>query len=187
MSNPLDPFEFVKQLWGQMAVPGFGLTGNAGAGGASMPGGMQMPSFDPKELEKRLAELKQVKQWLDMNLNMMSLQINTLEMQLATMNGLQAASTKVFGESSHETVGGSGYQADAAPVAAPWMDPQTWIGFLQQQAAATQRAAQKAMEDGAKAVQDVTQTPASARSETSARPAAGRAAPAKRAPRKKKS
>lgn len=161
MSNPVDPFEFVKQLWGQMAVPGFGLTGAAG-------GAAQMPSFDPKELEKRLAELKQVKQWLEMNLNMMSLQINTIEMQLAAMNGLNDASAKAFPGSSSESVGGSGSPAGAT--AAPWMDPQAWMKFMQNQADATQ----KAMQDGAKAMQQA------------AAPAAGRPAPAKRTPRKKK-
>jgi hypothetical protein len=164
MSNPVDPFEFVKQLWGQMAVPGFGLTGAAG-------GAAQMPSFDPKELEKRLAELKQVKQWLEMNLNMMGLQINTIEMQLAAMNGLNDASAKAFPGSAPESVGGSGSPAGAP---APWMDPQAWMKFMQQQADVTQ----KVMQDGAKAMQQAAHTAA---------PAASRPAPAKSAARKKKS
>ena len=183
MSNPPDPFEFVKQLWGQMAVPGFGLTGNAG-GAASVPGmpGLQMPSFDPKELEKRLAELKQVKQWLEMNLNMMGLQINTLEMQLAAMNGLQAVSTKAFGDQAAKSVGGSASQADdraepapggaGQPPGAPgaqWMDPQGWMTFMQDQAAKTQKAMQKAAQ------------PARAAGTASTASAAP-----KRAPRKKK-
>ena len=166
MSNPADPFEFVKQLWGQMAVPGFGLTGGAaGAAGASVP---QMPSFDPKDLEKRLAELKQVKQWLEMNLNVMGLQINTIEMQLAAMTGFKDASDKMFGDpsafagASANTVGGSASSAGgaangAAGAAAPWMDPQAWMTYMQTQAAsmqqAAQQAAQKAMHDGAAAMQ----------------------------------
>ena len=152
MSTAPDPFEFVKQLWGQMAVPGFGLTGPSGNAGPAA-GGMQMPSFDPKELEKRLAELKQVKQWLEMNLNMMGLQINALEMQLAAMNGLSAASTKAFGGTSSETVGAGGSQAGTIAQNAPWMDPQTWMHFMQQQAAATQQAASQVMQDGAQALQ----------------------------------
>ncbi len=206
MSNPPDPFEFVKQLWGQMAVPGFGLTDNAG-GAASVPGmpGLQMPSFDPKELEKRLAELKQVKQWLEMNLNMMGLQINTLEMQLAAMNGLQAASTKVFGDQAAKNVGGStsqagGWAENASSAAgnppgaagsttgapgAQWMDPQGWMKFMQDQAAKTQ----KAMQDGAQAMQQAAQParaarPAGSASATTA--ATAKAAAPKRAPRTKK-
>ena len=190
MSNPADPFEFVKQLWGQMAVPGFGLTGGAaGATGVSAP---QMPSFDPKDLEKRLAELKQVKQWLEMNLNVMSLQINTIEMQLAAMTGFKDASDKMFGDASAKTVGGSassagGASKDAAGAAAPWMDPQAWMTFMQTQAAAMQQAAQKAsqmaqkaageaaqkaMHDGAAAMQSAAHDASAAK----VKPAAGKSA-----------
>ena len=140
MSSPVDPFEFVKNLWGQMAVPGFGLTGGApGVAGAST---QQMPSFDPKELETRLAQLKQVKQWLELNLNVMNLQINTIEMQLAAMSGFKDATDKMFGGNeaagggSSRTVGGSGSSASATAPAAPWMDPQAWINFMQTHAAA---------------------------------------------------
>ena len=201
MTNPPDPFEFVKQLWGQMAVPGFGLTGNAGGAG-SVPGmpGLQMPSFDPKELEKRLAELKQVKQWLEMNLHMMGLQINTLEMQLAAINGLQAASTKVFGDQATKNVGGSASQADSHAENAPgtagkppdapgtpgaqWMDPQGWMKFMQDQATKTQ----KAIQDGAQAMQHAGQfspKPAPKPAPKSTQRSAAAPATAKRAPRKR--
>ena len=186
MSNAPDPFEFVKQLWGQMAIPGFGLT--AGSGAASGIPGLQMPSFDPQELEKRVAELKQVKQWLEMNLNMMSLQINTIEMQLAGMAGmagLKAASTKAFADHAAHNEGGSasagsgsGKTASGAAGApgAAWMDPQAWMHFMQDQAAKTQ----KAMQDGAQAMHKATQSGHS--------PDAAHAASVapKRAPRKKK-
>lgn len=180
MSAPPDPFEFVKQLWGQMAVPGFGLTGNA----TPAAGGMQMPSFDPKELEKRLAELKQVKQWLEMNLNMMGLQINTLEMQLAGLNGLSAAATKAFGDHAANTVGAGGSQPGAT---APWMDPQTWINFMQQQAAATQQAASQAMQDGAQAMQQATQSAATAAATAAAKATTSAATPATANPATKSS
>ena len=199
MSTGPDPFEFVKQLWGQMAVPGFGLT--AGSGTASGMPGLQMPSFDPKELEQRLAQLKQVKQWLEMNLNMMSLQINTIEMQLAGMAGmagLKAASTKAFGDQSTQSVGGSASAGSAAGHAAPgaagasgasgasgapgaaWMDPQAWMKFMQDQATKTQ----KAMQDGAQAMQKAAQSTTAPARATGASNAAADAP--KRAPRKKK-
>ena len=191
MSNPPDPFEFVKQLWGQMAVPGFGLTADhAGSGGPGLTG-LQMPSFDPKELEKRLAELKQVKQWLEMNLNMMGLQINTIEMQLAGMAGLKAASTKAFGD--HTAQSGSGSDSSGSASAsvqgktvpgAEWMDPQAWMKFMQDQAAKTQ----KAMQNGAQAMQQAARTasrPARPATASSATKTTTSASP-KRAPRKKK-
>ena len=194
MSNPADPFEFVKQLWGQMAVPGFGLTGNTG--GAGTVPGMPMPSFDPKELEKRLAELKQVKQWLEMNLNMMGLQINTIEMQLAAMSGLKHASTKAFGGPAAQGLGGSQSSADTGAQPAPWMDPQAWMKFMQSQAAATQKAAQQAMQEGTKAGTEAVTKAMQDAVDSVARPAssdtvgaARRSATAvpRRAPRKKKS
>jgi membrane protease subunit (stomatin/prohibitin family) len=192
MSNPPDPFEFVKQLWGQMAVPGFGLTGGTpGMAGASAP---QMPSFDPKELETRLAQLKQVKQWLEMNLNVMSLQINTIEMQLAAMTGFKDASEKMFGDNSAfgdasaKTFGGSaspasGASTGAAGAAAPWMDPQAWMTYMQTQAASMQKAAgqaqktaqqaaQKAMHDGAAAMQSASRGVTTAKAKPAAKKSA---------------
>jgi len=77
MSQGSDPFEFIKNFWAN--VPGM-----SGAGG-----GPAMPSFDPADLEKRVGELKQVKQWLEMNLNMLNMQINTLEMQLTAVNSFE--------------------------------------------------------------------------------------------------
>ena len=194
MSTPPDPFEFVKQLWGQMAVPGFGLNAGAGMGGMGAPGAAQMPSFDPKELETRLAQLKQVKQWLEMNLNVMNLQINTIEMQLAAMSGFKDASEKMFGGSKaatdhwtqavagSKTVGGSasaGNAAGGAAPAAPWMDPQAWMTFMQSQAAATQQAAQKAMQDGAAAMQSATGGTAAPVAKKSARASSSSSAPSR--------
>lgn len=87
MSNPPDPFEFVKNLWGQMGIPGFG------PGAALAPG---MPSFSPEELEKRLGELKQIRQWLEINLNMLSLQVNGLEMQLQAIKSFKSSPGAAF-------------------------------------------------------------------------------------------
>ena len=153
MSNAPDPFEFVKSLWGQMGLPGYGA--NAGGGTGFPP----PPNFDPKDLEKRLGELKQVKQWLEMNLNMMGLQINTLEMQLAAIKGFKGASDRMFSGDNAESVGGSHSSKEGA-AAAPWMNPQGWMKFMQDQAAATQEAAhavaQRAMAEGAQAFEKAT-------------------------------
>ena len=54
---PQDPFEMFRRLWGPLGVP--------------VPG-MAMPTFDPQEVEKRIAELKSVEAWLTMNLNMLT-------------------------------------------------------------------------------------------------------------------
>jgi len=75
---PQDPFEMFRRLWGPLGVPVPGLT---------------MPTLDPKEIEKRIAELKSVETWLAMNLNMLRMAIQGLEMQRAALQAMQAAST----------------------------------------------------------------------------------------------
>jgi len=76
---PQDPFEMFRRLWGPLGVP--------------VPG-MTMPTLDPKELEKRISELKSVEAWLALNLNMLRAAIQGLEMQkagLQQMQGMQQA------------------------------------------------------------------------------------------------
>ncbi|HEY4371141.1 MAG TPA: PhaM family polyhydroxyalkanoate granule multifunctional regulatory protein [Burkholderiales bacterium] len=145
MSQGSDPFEFIKNFWA--GVPGMG---------AGAVGGTAMPSFDPQDLEKRLTELKQVKQWLEMNLNMLNLQINTIEMQLSAVNSFehytQAAEPASARKKSPEpapdmrqaneaasaaarAAGDAGAQAFAqgaqALQAMPWANPGEWIKSMQ--------------------------------------------------------
>ena len=74
---PQDPFEMFRRLWGPLGVP--------------IPG-MAVPTFDPKEVEKRIAELKSVEGWLQMNLNMLKFSIQGLEMQRAALQAMKTAS-----------------------------------------------------------------------------------------------
>ena len=154
MSNPADPFEFMKNLWGQMGMPGFG------APGASGPA---MPAFSPEELAKRIAELKQVRQWLEMNLNMLNMQVNGLEMQLNAINSFKSSPGGEFAAAAVDAMRGAtspsapsappfpfGTANFAAPVwaqpandsaetsapaksppVAPWPDPAAWMQTLQ--------------------------------------------------------
>jgi exonuclease VII small subunit len=71
---PQDPFEIFRRLWGPLGVP--------------VPG-MAMPTLDPKELDKRIQELKSVELWLNMNLNVLRTAIQGLEMQKAGLEGVQ--------------------------------------------------------------------------------------------------
>jgi hypothetical protein len=72
---PQDPFELFRRLWGPLGVP--------------LPG-MAMPTLDPKEIDKRIAELRSVEGWLNMNLNMVKFAIQGLELQRATLNAMRA-------------------------------------------------------------------------------------------------
>jgi hypothetical protein len=68
MSQPPDPLEFLKSLWGPMGLPMSGLNPSATAS---------------SELDKRIAELKSVENWLNMNLGVLRMTIQSLEMQKA--------------------------------------------------------------------------------------------------------
>ncbi|OGA00673.1 MAG: hypothetical protein A2Z64_13180 [Betaproteobacteria bacterium RIFCSPLOWO2_02_67_12] len=72
---PQDPFEVFRRLWGPLGVP--------------VPG-LAMPTLDPQEVEKRIAELKAVEGWLAMNLNMLRMAIQGLEMQKAALQAMRA-------------------------------------------------------------------------------------------------
>jgi hypothetical protein len=73
---PQDPFEMFRRLWGPLGVP--------------LPG-LAMPTFDPHEVEKRIAELRSVEAWLNMNLNMVKFSIQGLELQRATLQAMRSA------------------------------------------------------------------------------------------------
>ena len=63
-----------RRLWGPLGVP--------------VPG-MAMPTLDPQELEKRIADLRSIEAWLNMNLNMVKLSIQGLELQKAALEAMQ--------------------------------------------------------------------------------------------------
>jgi hypothetical protein len=74
MNQPPDPFEFLKSLWGPMGLP---LPGPLGLG------------LDRGEIEKRIAELRSVENWLNMNLDVLRATIHGLEMQKAALAAVQ--------------------------------------------------------------------------------------------------
>jgi hypothetical protein len=71
---PQDPFEMYRSLWGSLGVP--------------LPG-MAMPTLDPKEVEKRITDLRSIEAWLNMNLNMVKFSIQGLELQKAALQAMQ--------------------------------------------------------------------------------------------------
>ena len=71
---PQDFFEMFRRLWGPLGVP--------------IPG-MAVPTFDPQEVEKRIAELRSVEAWLTMNLNMLKFSIQGLELQRAALQAMR--------------------------------------------------------------------------------------------------
>jgi len=65
--------EMFQKLWNPMAFP--------------LPS-MFQPTHDPTEVEKRIADLQVVKNWLEMNLNLLQMSIKTLEMQKSALDTL---------------------------------------------------------------------------------------------------
>jgi hypothetical protein len=74
---PQDPFEIFRRLWGPLGLP--------------VPG-MAVPTLDPKEVEKRIAELRSIESWLQVNLNMVQFAVQGLEMQRAALLAMGAGS-----------------------------------------------------------------------------------------------
>jgi hypothetical protein len=91
MSQPPDPLEFLKSLWGPMGLPMAGLNPAAGAS---------------SELDKRLAELKSVENWLNMNLGVLRMTIQSLEMQKAALAVMQGTAGNDAPAPSAQPAGG---------------------------------------------------------------------------------
>jgi len=75
-SGMLDSMEFVKQAWSTLSLPN-NLT----------------PTMDLEEIDRRIADLKVVEQWLTMNLAMLRSSIQGMEIQRGTIAAIRA-----FGE-----------------------------------------------------------------------------------------
>jgi hypothetical protein len=107
-----DPFEFLRRLWSPTGLP---------------LAGMMPPLLDPNEIDKRIADLRNVEAWLNMNLNVLRMTIQGLEMQKATLNAFQG----MQGAAQAASVGASPTAA-AAPSAMA-SAAEAWWSMLQQQ------------------------------------------------------
>ena len=77
-----DTLDFVKNLWGSMSVPGISLPG------------LVAPTMSVDELDKKIADLKAVDAWLNVNGAMLRATIQALEIQrgtIATLKSMGAA------------------------------------------------------------------------------------------------
>ena len=109
-----DPFEAFRKLWGPLGMP--------------IPG-MAMPTLDPAEIEKRVADLRSVETWLTLNLNMVKLSIQGLEVQRSALLAMKAAAdnTTAAMRDMAQAAGAAGQQppgqtadAGANPMLWPW-------------------------------------------------------------------
>lgn len=70
-----DPFEMMRKMWAPMGMPG---------------PGMMLPTMNVQEIEKRIADLRSVENWLTLNLNILRMTIQGMEMQKATLAAMAA-------------------------------------------------------------------------------------------------
>jgi hypothetical protein len=93
-----DTLDFVKNLWGNMNVPGVNMTG---------------PSLSTDELDKKIADLKAVEAWLNLNATMLHATIQAMEVQRGTI-----ATLKSMGESLAQAMRQPGADDKAGAAAA---------------------------------------------------------------------
>jgi hypothetical protein len=93
-----DTLDFVKNLWGNMNVPGVNMTG---------------PSLSTDELDKKIADLKAVEAWLNLNATMLHATIQAMEVQRGTI-----ATLKSMGESLAQAMRQPGADDKAGTAAA---------------------------------------------------------------------
>jgi len=101
MPGMTDTLEFVKNLWGGMNIPG----AMPGMGGMPMPGA----GLSVEDLDKKIADLKAVESWLNLNLGMLRGSIQALEIQRGTL-----ATLKAMGDSMAQAMSQTGAASDAA-------------------------------------------------------------------------
>ncbi len=138
-----DPFEMFRRLWAPLGLP--------------VPG-MAMPTLDPAEVDKRIADLESVETWLGMNLNMVKMAIQGLEVQKMALTAMKAnagAATdaaNAFASFSRSAAAGAAGMAAAAaeggkaapesapgpadPAANPMANPMLWPWAMMQAGAA---------------------------------------------------
>ena len=106
LAGMLDSMEFVKQAWSTLNLP----TNLA-------------PTMDVEEMDRRIADLKVVEQWLTMNLGMLRNSIQGMEIQRGTLAAIHALGDAMSpsgdaGEAASRTIAAFGAMQRAATAAA---------------------------------------------------------------------
>lgn len=102
MAKPVTPQD-VFEMWQKMVNPS-----------AYPLQSLMFPVLDPKEIEKKIAELETVEHWLKANVNMLQLTIQSMQYQLAMLKGGEKAQDILAGKQ------GAQPPADEVPNPAAW-------------------------------------------------------------------
>lgn len=114
-----DSLEFVKNLWGSMGVPGMSIPALA-------------PPMSIEDLDKKIADLKAVESWLNVNGAMLRATIQGLEVQRGTLATLKTMGAN-FAEAIKQANPEAAAKGGAAPAAPLMPDPTVWWNLLQEQ------------------------------------------------------
>lgn len=174
--NPLvASMEMMRQAWE-------GLASSGGLNQAAMATPMSV-----EELERRIADLRAVENWLRMNLSMLSSTIQGLEVQRSTIATLKSFMASASAEQP-AAAGAQDIAANAATAAQGWWDMvQKQFDSLAEATAASLKGAEAAASQQASADSTMGARPAAtarkaaAKSAGPAKPAAKKTAPRKRA------
>jgi hypothetical protein len=126
VSKPVTPQD-VFDMWQKMVNPG-----------AYPLQSLMFPVLDPREIEKKIAELEVVEHWLNANLNMLKLTIQSLQYQLAMLKGGEKAQQILTGK--------DGAKKQAAPGGGDIPNPAAWAWNMMAEAS---RGGAKAMQAAA--------------------------------------
>jgi hypothetical protein len=119
-----DSVDMMKKMWGLAGLPGLPNPGNLASMAVRLPRdlpSMVAPTFDLEELDKRIADLRAVEQWLEINANMLRATIQTLEVQRATIATLKGISGAMLAPMAPR-------DKTAAPTAASFTPPEVAFG-----------------------------------------------------------
>jgi hypothetical protein len=110
-------FDLVRKVWGATGLPTLPTPTSVAQFAQRLPQtlpSMIAPTLDVEELDKRIADLRAVEQWLNLNLSMLRTTVQSLEVQRNTIATLKSFSGAVLP---------AGTSAPAGP-AANWPYPQ---------------------------------------------------------------
>ena len=108
-NKPFNPFEFLTTPWGNLPI------------GSPISAAQGFNPGDLRELDKRIAELKAVEQWLSLNSNLLKTTIQGLEVQRGTLAAIQSFTESMTSPQakSGESTPGQGFGTEQA---AAWWD-----------------------------------------------------------------
>ena len=99
--TPQDALDFMQRMWNPLGIPMPGFAPPSAAAGAAggaqgnvpfpMPAAM-FAALDPAEIDRKIAELRIVENWLTMSLSMMQMSIKTMELQKASLEAMRTGS-----------------------------------------------------------------------------------------------